>query len=54
MFDVPSAYEDLTYALSGNDRPNPSAVSEQIMHGPNGLPSYHNRSVLFTFFGKKY
>ncbi len=51
VFSVPSDYSDLTYKPSGADRPNPRRISNALLHGPSGLPSYTNKTVLFVFFG---
>ena len=46
-------YTDHTYQLSATDhRPNARVVSNTILSGPSGLPSYRNHTALFAFFGK--
>ena len=52
VFSVPPQYSDLTYKLAGDDRPNPRDISNVLLQGPSGLPSYTNKTVLFVFFGK--
>ncbi len=52
MFSVPPDYADLTYKPSGRDRPNPRDISNALLHGRSGLPSYTNKTVLFVFFGQ--
>ena len=52
VFSVPPQYSDLTYKLAGDDRPNPRDISNILLQGPSGLPSYTNKTVLFVFFGK--
>jgi len=46
-------YSDLTYQLTSSNvhRPNPRVVSNTVLRGPSGLPSYRNRTALFAFFG---
>jgi len=45
-------YSDLTYQLSAKDsRPNPRVISNTVLSGPSGLPSYRNHTVLFAYFG---
>ena len=45
------AYEDGVYHPSGYERPNPLTISQYVMKGKTGKPSYMNRTVLMTFFG---
>ena len=46
------AYDDGVYHPSGSERPNPLDISEYVMKGKTGNPSYMNRTALMTFFGK--
>jgi len=48
-------YSDLTYQISSTDRrrrPNPRVISNTVLRGPSGLPSFRNHTALFTYFGK--
>ena len=54
FYDVRPAYSDLTYLPSGKDRPNPRTISNNVLAGPSGLPSFVNRTALFAFFGTYY
>ncbi len=45
------AYSDMTYLPSGVERPNARLISNEILAGESGLPSYKNRTVMFAFFG---
>ncbi|XP_062502786.1 dual oxidase-like isoform X1 [Corticium candelabrum] len=47
------AYEDGVYHPSGYERPNPLTISQYVMKGKTGKPSYMNRTVLMTFFGQQ-
>lgn len=49
---TPEAYKDGVYKMAGSNRPNPRLVSETVFKGPDGLPSYLNRTAMFAFFGK--
>lgn len=48
---MPAAYSDGVYMLAGDDRPSPRKLSDLFMNGDDGLPSVHNRTALFAFFG---
>ncbi|ESO86842.1 hypothetical protein LOTGIDRAFT_235234 [Lottia gigantea] len=50
--NITTNYRDHTYFPSGWDRPNPRSISNILFKGPTGLPSYHRRSALFSFFGQ--
>ncbi|XP_022235114.1 dual oxidase-like, partial [Limulus polyphemus] len=49
---APPSYADGVYMLAGQDRPSPRAVSQALLRGEDGNPSYRNLTALFTFFGQ--
>ena len=49
---LPAAYKDGSYEPSGESRPNPIELSDALMNGTTGKPSYRNRTALLVFFGE--
>jgi len=45
------AYEDMTYQLAGRKRPNARYLSNSLLSGEDGLPSYRNRTTMFVYIG---
>ncbi len=50
---LPVAYGDGVYSMAGSDRPNPISISEAVMRGATGKPSFLNRTAFMTFFGQQ-
>ena len=46
-------YYDGVYIPSGWDRPNPRDISEAVMSGKSGNPSFRNRTALLVYFGQQ-
>ena len=51
VHSVAPAYTDFTYMAAGRERPNARYLSNEILSGPAGLPSYRNRTILFLHIG---
>ncbi|XP_067686198.1 dual oxidase 2-like [Haliotis asinina] len=50
--NITSSYTDFTYIPSGQERPNPRSISNDLFKGDAAIPSFYNRTALFAFFGQ--
>lgn len=51
IYKAPASYSDHTYIPAGASRPNARLISNRVLSGQSGLPSYVNHTALFAFFG---